>query len=208
MVQANVRLPGVVHRSSRRPLASWTQAPAGPCTSFRRMASLGSGSAGCQSPLILRPQLGERQTPRSLPTRESVMAHGRGEVTTAVAIGAAAVKAPSNIERMLSSYSAAWSTRSIELGGQSRYCPLVIGSDGIPRITDREQARREPQLAVQREAAIREPMRCNCPSEHASSWFACQRTPDAMSSNSRCSVPGSRLARWPASSKGGAGSLR
>ena len=43
---------------------------------------------------------------------------------------------------------AAWSARLLELGGQSRYCLLAIGTDGIPTITDREQARREPQLAV------------------------------------------------------------
>jgi hypothetical protein len=37
---------------------------------------------------------------------------------------------------------------AIDLGGGNRYQPLVIGPDGIPKVTDRHWARREPQLAV------------------------------------------------------------
>jgi len=43
---------------------------------------------------------------------------------------------------------ATWAARAVELGGGVRYWPLVIGPDGIPKITDRDQARREPQLTV------------------------------------------------------------
>ena len=41
-----------------------------------------------------------------------------------------------------------WAARTIELGGGVRYWPLVVGPDGIPEVTDRDRARREPQLAV------------------------------------------------------------
>jgi hypothetical protein len=43
---------------------------------------------------------------------------------------------------------ATWAARAVELGGGARYWPLVIGPAGIPKITDRDQARREPQLTV------------------------------------------------------------
>jgi hypothetical protein len=43
---------------------------------------------------------------------------------------------------------ATWAARTVEIGGGVRYWPLVIGPDGIPKIVDRDQARREPQLAL------------------------------------------------------------
>jgi hypothetical protein len=43
---------------------------------------------------------------------------------------------------------ARWASQPIELGGGVRYWPLVIGPDGVPEVTDRAQARRDPQLAV------------------------------------------------------------
>lgn len=43
---------------------------------------------------------------------------------------------------------ARWAARPIELGGGNQYRPLVVGPDGIPKLTDRARARREPQLAV------------------------------------------------------------
>jgi hypothetical protein len=43
---------------------------------------------------------------------------------------------------------ARWAARTIDLGGGNRYLPLVIGPDGIPKLTDPRRARREPQLAV------------------------------------------------------------
>lgn len=43
---------------------------------------------------------------------------------------------------------ARWAARPIELGGGNRYWPLVVGPDGIPSVTDRRRARREPQLAM------------------------------------------------------------
>lgn len=43
---------------------------------------------------------------------------------------------------------ARWATAPIDLGGGSQYRPLVIGPDGIPEVTDRRLARREPQLAM------------------------------------------------------------
>ena len=43
---------------------------------------------------------------------------------------------------------AIWAARTIELGGGIRYWPLVVGPDGIPKLTDHDRARREPQLAV------------------------------------------------------------
>jgi hypothetical protein len=42
---------------------------------------------------------------------------------------------------------ARWAGRSIELGN-GVFVPRVIGPEGIPRMTDRDQAVREPQLAV------------------------------------------------------------
>lgn len=43
---------------------------------------------------------------------------------------------------------ARWAARAIELGGENRYRPRVVGPDGIPMMTDPERARREPRLAV------------------------------------------------------------
>src|SRR5262245_33375736 len=43
---------------------------------------------------------------------------------------------------------ARWAGRAIELGGGNRYWPLVIGPDGILKVTDRQRARRDPQLAT------------------------------------------------------------
>jgi len=43
---------------------------------------------------------------------------------------------------------ARWAARKIDLGGGSQYRPLVVGPDGIPKVTDRRHARREPQLAM------------------------------------------------------------
>lgn len=42
---------------------------------------------------------------------------------------------------------ARWADQSIELGNGS-FAPCVIGPQGIPQVTDRDQAMREPQLAV------------------------------------------------------------
>lgn len=43
---------------------------------------------------------------------------------------------------------ARWAAKSIELGGGQSWSPLVVGPDGIPIITDTDQARRDPELAV------------------------------------------------------------
>jgi hypothetical protein len=43
---------------------------------------------------------------------------------------------------------ARWAARPIELGGGNQYRPLVVGPDGVPKLTDQARARREPQLAV------------------------------------------------------------
>jgi hypothetical protein len=43
---------------------------------------------------------------------------------------------------------ATWAARTIDIGGGVRFWPLVVGPEGIPKMTDHEQARREPQLAV------------------------------------------------------------
>jgi hypothetical protein len=43
---------------------------------------------------------------------------------------------------------ALWASQSIELGGGKSWEPFVVGPDGVPIITDPEQARREPELAV------------------------------------------------------------
>jgi hypothetical protein len=43
---------------------------------------------------------------------------------------------------------ARWAARPIELGGGNQYTPLVVGPDGVPKVTDPARARREPQLAV------------------------------------------------------------
>lgn len=43
---------------------------------------------------------------------------------------------------------ARWASEAIELGGGNRFRPLVVGPDGIPKVTDHARARREPQLAV------------------------------------------------------------
>lgn len=42
----------------------------------------------------------------------------------------------------------AWAARTVDIGGGVRFWPLVVGPEGIPKVTDHEQARREPQLAV------------------------------------------------------------
>jgi hypothetical protein len=43
---------------------------------------------------------------------------------------------------------ATWAARTVDIGGGVRFWPLVVGPEGIPKVTDHEQARREPQLAV------------------------------------------------------------
>jgi hypothetical protein len=43
---------------------------------------------------------------------------------------------------------ARWAAKAVDLGGGVHYWPLVVGPDGIPKVTDHDQARREPQLAV------------------------------------------------------------
>src|ERR1041384_7688252 len=43
---------------------------------------------------------------------------------------------------------ARWAAKAIDLGGGNRYQPLVVGPDGIPKVSDRRWARREPQLVV------------------------------------------------------------
>jgi hypothetical protein len=43
---------------------------------------------------------------------------------------------------------AIWAARRVDLGGGVHYWPAVIGPDAIPKVTDRDQARREPYLAV------------------------------------------------------------
>jgi hypothetical protein len=47
-----------------------------------------------------------------------------------------------------SAATAKWAAGAIELGGGNRYRPLVVGPDGVPKLTDRVRARREPQLAI------------------------------------------------------------
>jgi hypothetical protein len=41
-----------------------------------------------------------------------------------------------------------WASQLIDLGGGNHFRPRVIGPDGIPQVTDRDLASREPQLAV------------------------------------------------------------
>lgn len=43
---------------------------------------------------------------------------------------------------------ATWAARTVDIGGGVRFWPLVVGPEGIPKVTDHELARREPQLAV------------------------------------------------------------
>jgi hypothetical protein len=43
---------------------------------------------------------------------------------------------------------ARWAARPIELGGGNWYSPLVVGPDGVPKVTEHGRARRDPQLAV------------------------------------------------------------
>ena len=43
---------------------------------------------------------------------------------------------------------ARWAARPIELGGGSRLVPLVLGPSGVPEITNDEEARLDPELAV------------------------------------------------------------
>jgi hypothetical protein len=47
-----------------------------------------------------------------------------------------------------SAATAKWAARPIELGGGNLYRPLVVGPNGVPKLTDHARARREPQLAV------------------------------------------------------------
>ena len=47
-----------------------------------------------------------------------------------------------------SAATAKWAARPIELGGGNQYRPLVVGPNGVPKLTDHERAPREPQLAV------------------------------------------------------------
>ena len=47
-----------------------------------------------------------------------------------------------------SAATARWARGAIELGGGNQYRPLVVGPDGVPKLTDHVRARREPQLAV------------------------------------------------------------
>jgi hypothetical protein len=43
---------------------------------------------------------------------------------------------------------ARWACRPIDLGGANQFTPLVLGPAGVPEITDVEQARNDPELAV------------------------------------------------------------
>ena len=43
---------------------------------------------------------------------------------------------------------ATWAGEPIDLGGGNTFRPRVIGPDGIPQVTDRHRASRDPQLAV------------------------------------------------------------
>jgi len=43
---------------------------------------------------------------------------------------------------------ARWAARPIDLGGSNRFTPWVIGPSGVPEVTDLEQARADPELAV------------------------------------------------------------
>jgi Domain of unknown function (DUF4351) len=43
---------------------------------------------------------------------------------------------------------ARWAVRAVDLGGGNRFVPLVLHPSGVPQITDEEQARSDPELAV------------------------------------------------------------
>lgn len=43
---------------------------------------------------------------------------------------------------------ARWASRWIELGGDSRFRPWVLSPSGVPEITDEEQAKSDPELAI------------------------------------------------------------
>ena len=43
---------------------------------------------------------------------------------------------------------ARWAAQPIDMGGASRFVPLVLGPSGVPEITDESQARADPELAV------------------------------------------------------------
>ena len=43
---------------------------------------------------------------------------------------------------------ARWATKPIDLGGGSRFAPLVLGPSGVPEVTDEAHARADPELAV------------------------------------------------------------
>jgi hypothetical protein len=43
---------------------------------------------------------------------------------------------------------ARWAAQPIRLGGGNLYAPLVLGPSGVPEVTEEQQARAEPELAV------------------------------------------------------------
>jgi len=43
---------------------------------------------------------------------------------------------------------ARWAAQSIDIGGHSRFAPYVLGPSGVPELTDEEEARANPELAV------------------------------------------------------------
>lgn len=43
---------------------------------------------------------------------------------------------------------ALWAGQPIELGGGNQYRPLVVGPNDIPKVTDRDEASRQPELAM------------------------------------------------------------
>jgi hypothetical protein len=43
---------------------------------------------------------------------------------------------------------ARWASRTIELGGENRFRPWVLGPSGVPEIADAEKAKEDPELAV------------------------------------------------------------
>jgi len=46
------------------------------------------------------------------------------------------------------SSTARWAAKTIDLGGGRPWAPFVVGPEGVPRITDAEEARKAPELAV------------------------------------------------------------
>ena len=43
---------------------------------------------------------------------------------------------------------ARWAARPVDLGGSNRFVPFVLGPSGVPVVTDKAQARTDPELAV------------------------------------------------------------